>query len=343
VRIRSVVGTAVVALSMAAADARDGELVKRGRVLMGTTCEVRSFGAETEVGAALDLALDRIAEIEQALTTWRPDGELARWNATCARGPQRIDVSADLLRALDGARAWARRTGGLYDPAIGALASAWGLRAGGRVPDEAERNRARGLGSWRNFEVRRVESSARCLTAGVELDLGGYGKGFALDEAARVLRERGIESALFNFGGQVLALGVPPDSRGWVVELAHPEDRSRPVAALLVRDASVATSSNGELGFELDGRRYGHVLDTRTGWPVEWRAAVTVVARRAADADALSTALLVRGPGRAPGFLPRGAAFLALEPEGPRARVTAGTPRLVERLIWLDGEPARAE
>ncbi len=301
--------------------------VTRARPLMGSICEARAFGDAALAGAALDLALDRIAALEDVMTTWRKDGELARWNVACKEEPRSVRVSQDLVSALDGARRWARRTEGFFNPAIGALVDAWGLKEGGRVPSDAEIDRAR-ESSWHAFEVDRKRSTVRCLAPGVALDLGGYGKGFALDEAARVLRARGIDSALFNFGGQVLALDAPPGEPGWIVEIAHPDERLRPVAELVLRDRSVATSSNAERG---------HVLDPRTGRPAEWRAAVTVVARSAADADALSTALLVAGPERAPRLVGRKAEFVALEAEGDRVRVIAGTPSLVERLRWTEG------
>jgi thiamine biosynthesis lipoprotein len=300
---------------------------------MGSICEARAFGDEVQAGAALDLALDRIAALEDAMTTWRIDGELAVWNAACSKGAKTMPVSPDLLAALSGARRWAERTEGLFDPAIGPLVAAWGLQTGGRVPTDEEIENARALSSWRQFEIDRTKGTVHCLARGVALDLGGYGKGFALDEAARVLREHGIDSALFNFGGQVLVLDAPPGEPGWIVEIAHPEDRLLPVAELVVARASVSTSSNTERG---------HVLDPRTGRPATWRAAVTVVTRSAADADALSTALLVAGREGARSVLPSKAEFVALEGEGERVRVVQGTRSLLERLSWKEGARSTA-
>jgi FAD:protein FMN transferase len=313
------------------------EPVVRGRYLMGSPCEIRAFGEDAErTGAAIEAALDRIAALEDAMTTWRPDGELARLNAVCAKEPARVVVSADLARALAGAREWAARTEGAFDPTIGALVSAWGLREGGRVPADDEIARAVARTSWELFEVDVASSSVRC-SAGVELDLGGYGKGLALDEAAAVLREAGIESALLNFGGQVLALGAPPGEPGWIVELAHPLTRDRAVAELVLHDASLSTSSNAERGFTVGRKHFGHVLDPRTGRPAPWRAAVSVLAPTAAAADALSTALLVVGPDRAEALLPPGAEFVALEARGERpARIVRGSPSLTARLSRIE-------
>ena len=212
-----------------------------------------------------------------------------------------------------------------FDPTIGALVTTYGLHEGGRVPTEAEIAQALERTSWRLLQIDPGASTVHCKQAGLELDLGGYGKGLALDEAARVLRARGVESALLNFGGQVLALGCPPGEPGWVVELAHPADRTRPVAELRLRDASISTSSN---------RERSHVLDPRTGRSATWNATVTVIAPRGEAADALSTALLVAGPEHGPKLLPRNAEYLALDDRDGENLARAGSPGLLARLTW---------
>ena len=176
------------------------------------------------------------------------------------------------------------------------------------------------------------------------LDLGGFGKGYALDEAAAVLAARGVSDALLDLGGQVLALGAPPGEPGWIVEVAHPADRSRPVLALCVRDASVSTSGNAERSFVVEGERFGHLLDPTTGRPVDFLGSVTVIAPRAAAADALSTALAVSR--EVEKRLPTGVEFLFLEPpREPGGAISARAPqafaaRVVEsenvRWPWSD-------
>jgi thiamine biosynthesis lipoprotein len=334
---------AAAVLALAAGLPAAGEpwpIVTRARFLMGTTCEIRAFDTDAvDTGRAIDAALDRMAALEDVMTTWRADGELARLDATCAGGAASAAVSDELARILAGAREWAASTGGAFDPTVGALVTAWGLREGGRVPDRRTLARARTRTSWKGFDVDVAARRVRCAP-GVELDLGGYGKGVALDAAAAVLRAHGIGAALLNFGGQVLALGAPPGEQGWIVDLADPAARDRPVAALTLRDASIATSSNAERGFVARGRRFGHVLDPRSGRPVRWRAAASVVAPTAAAADALSTALLVAGCKRADELVPRGASFVALERRGRRTHVACGSPALVARLAWHEPGPA---
>jgi len=308
--------------------------VERARYLMGTRCEARAFGEPVSTAAALDAALDRIADLEQVLTTYRDDGELARLNAEFERNRpgEPVPISVDLRDALVAALDWARRTQGRFDPTIGAASRAWGLDGTGRVPSSAELDRALRRVSWRLVELDSVPPAARCLSRGVFLDVGGFGKGYALDAAAAVLRSRGVTNALINFGGQVLAIGAPPGEPGWIVDVADPADRDRAVVALRVRDASVATSGNAERYFVDKGTRYGHLLDPRTGRPVPLRGSVTILAAQAAAADALSTALAVAGPAEAPSLLPRGTEFLYLERSDTGISATASSS-LRERVV----------
>lgn len=289
--------------------------VERSRYLMGTICAARAAGDPATVGPALDAALDRIARLEDVMTTYRPGGALARLNRALASGspgaPQIVEPG--LFAVLETALSWAETTGGRFDPAIGGLIETWDLRGAGRVPSEAEIATALGATSWRLVRLDPSRRSVAASRRGVALDLGGFGKGYALDAARAVLEQRGIGRALINFGGQVLAIGAPVGEPGWVVEIADPRDRRRAVASIRVRDASVATSGNGERFFEVQGRRYGHLLDPRTGRPVERGGSMTVLASTATAADVLATALMVEGPAGAERWPKVGAEFLYLE------------------------------
>lgn len=284
--------------------------VARARWLMGTLCEIRAFGPPAATGAALDAALDRIEQLERALTTWTPEGELARLNAACAAGDgaeRPLPVSADLGRALALARDWAARTGGAFDPTIGALADAWGLRSGGRTPPADEIVAARARTGWERFGVSADGRAVRCAP-GTRFDLGGLGKGFALDEAAALLRARGVGRALLDFGGQLLTLGPPPGAAAWPV----PIDGTAEVHGL--RDASLATSGTGERG--------RHILDPRTGRPVPRTGNVRVVAPTATAADALSTAAFVAGPAARARLGGPGIDIVFFDPQSPRSAHT---------------------
>jgi thiamine biosynthesis lipoprotein len=142
-----------------------------------------------------------------------------------------------------------------------------------------------------------MESRSIMLPPGMELDLAGIAKGYAVDRAAAILREHGVERGMVNLGGNIYAIGSPPGEDGWPVGIRDPRGGSSVVGSLLLEDQAVATSGNYENYIELEGQIYGHIIDPRTGRPVSRTLSVTVVAPRALDADALSTGLFVLGPG----------------------------------------------
>jgi FAD:protein FMN transferase len=294
--IATLLGLAILGLSpRGAAAATAPHRAERARLLMGTVCRITAYGADREgTATAVEAALSEIAAVEAVLSTWRLDTEMSRVNRMAVHGPVTVSPLLEdfLLRSLE----LAERTGGAYDPSVGALVDAWDLRGEGRIPTAAELERAlRAVGHGRvALDARRGQ--VVFLAPGLWIDTGGSGKGFALDRAAQVLRREGIASALLDFGGQLLAMGAPPGESVWTVAVADPKDRERPALVLELRDASLATSSQSERSRQVEGRHVGHILDPRTGAPVERWGSVTVRAPDATAADGLSTALFVLGP-----------------------------------------------
>jgi thiamine biosynthesis lipoprotein len=272
--------------------------VDRARYLMGTVCQGSVFPSEgiTAEGSAqaLQAAFDEIARLEAVLSDYREDSELSRMNREAGAAP--FPCSSDLFEFLLAAIGYSRETGGAFDVTAAPLVSLWDLRGAGRIPSSAEIERARRQVGFSLLGLDRTRSTVRFQAPGMRLDPGALGKGFALDAAARTLRSRGVRSAMLDFGGQILAIGAPPGAAAWEIDVAHPLDRSRPVTSLMVRDQSVATSGSSERGLIVEGRRLGHVVDPRTGAPIEALGSATVIAATGAEADALSTALLVMGP-----------------------------------------------
>jgi FAD:protein FMN transferase len=276
--------------------------VARARFLMGT-----SLSIETDAPApagALDAAFDEVARLEGILSNWRRTSELSRLNDLGAS--VRVRCSAELFGAVRVALRWAEATDGAFDPTVEPLVRALGLRGDeGRLPgaEEVPKPGPRGTEpsaplpiGWRHVHLHRPARSIRFDVVGMGLDLGGIGKGMALDAAAGVLRHHGVRRALLDFGGQVLAIRDRRDSPAWTIGIADPEDRDRVIAVIGIDALSVATSSNSERFVETPHGRIGHLLDPATAGPARFRGSVTVAARDATSADALSTALFVMGP-----------------------------------------------
>jgi thiamine biosynthesis lipoprotein len=279
---------------------------------MGTLFTFRAGGDSAAVGRALDAALDTVASLEARLSNWRSTSELSRLNATGSG-----ELSPELAAVLDSAMALARVTSGAFDPTVEPLTLTWDLRGEGRVPSVHELAAARARVGWERVQLGGTTGvQQHAGLGGTALDLGGIGKGFALDRAADVLRARGVARAALDAGGQWREFGAERCSL-WV---AHPADRDRPAVHVAMSDGSLSTSSQSERFVRAGGRRIGHVLDPRTGQPLATRASVTVWARSGTRADAFSTALLVMGHDGARAFAAAhpDIGVLWLEPQGRR-------------------------
>ncbi len=279
----------------------DGDLhtIVVGREAMGCRFEVVFNAGEvaeaTELGCG---ALDLVDEVEARISVYRGSSELAAVNAAAGEW---ATVSPDTLTLLALARSLHEATAGGFDIAAGPLVRAWGfLRRQGRTPSDAELDAAVAVSGTRWLELDPAGGRARLSVAGAELNPGAIGKGWAIDRAVEWLRAAGVASVLVH-GGQssVRASGIQgpalPGRSGWKVGLRHPHRPGRRLATITLADRALGTSGSGTQFFIERGRRLGHILDPRTGRPAEGVIAATVLAERAAEADALATALYVLG------------------------------------------------
>ena len=319
--------TIVLAPASAGAAERTGANVTRARWLMGTLWTFTATAAPADsaaTGRALDAALDSVAALERSLSNWSPTSELSRLNAAGTRDT----VSQALAAVLDSALALAAETGGAFDPTVEPLTVAWDLRGAGRVPDPGAIAAARARVGYARVSIAHhgPRSTAAVDLGGGALDLGGIGKGYALDHAAALLAARGVRGFVLDAGGQRLA-----DANGaaWV---AHPLDRDRPAVRVRAPRGSLSTSVQRERELVVRGRRVGHVLDPRTGEPAPAMASVTVAAPSGTRADALSTALLVLGRDAARDWAVAHPAIgvLWIEPRGRAAVVHAWNLEVLE-------------
>jgi thiamine biosynthesis lipoprotein len=247
--------------------------------------------AQASVRAA-SAALDEVARLEQQLTVFRADSEISRINQQAAT--RAVPVEPALFELLGLCQELSRLTAGAFDITAGPLSRCWGfLRRQGRIPTPEEIEAARSNVGGEKF---RLEGGAiRFAHSGVELNLGSIGKGYALDRIAGQLRGEAPTALLSGGSSSMRALGRGERGRGWTVGIRHPRKLQQRMAVLRLRDAALATSGGEEQFFEYEGRRYGHIIDPRTGWPAGGIASATVVASSAAVADALATAFYVGG------------------------------------------------
>ncbi|HKE00122.1 MAG TPA: FAD:protein FMN transferase [Planctomycetota bacterium] len=302
--------------------------VERRLAAMGTSLEVVvEAGTRESALLASEAAVRAIEAAEARLSTWRRDTELARLNANPAGEPFRL--SPELARDLERARALWRETNGAFDPGVGALVDAWGVREGGRRPDPSTVARLRDVGGLAALELH--DGVAVRRSAELRIEEGAFGKGIALDDAVSALRAAGATRALLDFGGKVAVLGA--EAAAFPVGVADPRDRSRMLATARLESGSLATSGDSERGLRVDGKPCSHILDPHTGAPVRSFGSMTVWASDATTADALATGLYVFGPDAALAFAHArpGIEVLVIEADGARRRLRA-TPGLVARL-----------
>lgn len=302
--------------------------VERTVVLMGTTARFAADAADRDAALARLERMVRVVEATEAeLSTWRNDSALSELNRQPPGETRAVPAAlCGLLGRLEG---WQRATAGAFDPAIGSLIDAWGLRAAGRRPGGEELHAARGRAGWRRLGFDREVCSVTRKTD-VRLDAGAFGKGEALRRLVEV--SAGGDPWMVDFGGQI-AVGGKPAGAGWPVAIAHPARRHQAALALTLTTGSLATSAASERSRVVDGRPVAHILDPRTGQPIHRPESVTVWHEDPLAADVLSTALYVMGADEGLDHAERhGLAALFLVPDSGRdaAPVTIRASRMFE-------------
>lgn len=250
--------------------------------------------AAVEAAQAQLAAADRL---EAQLSIFREHSEVSLLNRrAAAEAEAAVPVSASLFELLRLCRLLYRDSKGAFDITSAPLSRCWGfLRRAGRIPTDAELQVARSLVGGDKLLLDDAEQSVRFAQAGVEINLGSIGKGYALDCLQADLRRRARVALISAGASSFYAVGAGVRQRGWQVGIRHPRRRQRRLAILKLRDAALATSGDEEQYFEYAGRRYGHIIDPRSGQPAAGVTSVSVVASSAAVADALATAFYVGG------------------------------------------------
>ncbi len=287
-----------------------GAPLRRSQLLMGTTLTITLDAPDD---GAFQACFDEVRRLEGLLSDWDERSELSALNRSGAHA-----VGPELEELLGRSLEIAGQSQGAFDPSVGPLVVLWRTaRSSAVLPACADLERARVLVGWQRIELDRAAHAARLVRPGMALDLGGIGKGYALDQAAAILRARGSARALLDFGGQLLALAAPQGRSGWPVRVRDPRGGEQPLYELELCNRSLSTTSDDQQGLVLGGKRYSHVIDPRSGAPVEGRLAACVLAPDGTRADAWSTALYVLGAESGLALAEKaGLAALVLEADG---------------------------
>ncbi len=332
-------------VSFSDGDAADSPYKERRWAVMGTYAEakVRASRAKRAERAleGVRLAFD---EADRALSNWSDESALAKLNAEANRGA--VSVTDPILRScLDAAFDAAEASDGAFDPTVGPLVRLWGFRPKSpRIPTDEEIARALAVTGWGKVGRETGTPSIRFPIEGMELDLGGIGKGCALDLARERLVALKAEAGLIDLGGNLLVFGTPPAGGPWKIGIRDPERKGALAAYLNLDGGIVATSGQYENAAVVDGTRIAHIFDARTGRPADSDVlSATAIAESGARADAASTALLVAGSKQAEDLLTRlgGVEAVLVVRRGGKTEVLASRS-LAGRLVLTDELADRA-
>lgn len=267
---------------------------------MAAVNEVQVYAPDVSAARSLAaLAIAEVRRIEAKYSRYRAESIVSRINAAAGGAPVAID--AETAKLLDYVDACFRQSRGRFDPTSGVLRRAWRFEPGAPIP--APRELAPLLAAIGWHRVERTADTVRLPKAGMELDFGGFGKEYAVDRAATVLREAGAESAIVNLAGDLAVLGARPDGSPWRIGVRHPRNDALAIATLPVASGAIATSGDYERYVEVDGERHCHVLDPRTGRPARGFQSVTVHAASCLVAGSASTIAMLFGRDAGLGWL----------------------------------------
>jgi FAD:protein FMN transferase len=280
---------------------------------LGTRCQMRLCAtSENAATMAARQAIAEIHRIEAKYSRYRDDSIVSHINALAGSG-EAISVDEETSGLLGFAAQMHEYSDGLFDITSGILRRVWDFKSG-RLPDEDAVRALLPMVGWQH--VAWDGRSIALTRAGMQLDFGGFGKEYAADSAATVLIGAGVRGGTINLGGDVRIVGPHPDGSPWVLGVSHPRQPGEVVASIELDSGALATSGDSERYMDVGGRRYCHILDPRTGWPVEHWQSISVVGPACLAAGALTTIAMLKGEGAHDFLREQGVGFLSIDPSG---------------------------
>ena len=297
--------------------------------------------SEAAAKRGFDAAFRRIERLDNILSDYDPESELSRLNRT-APSEHPVSVGSDLWAVLHYAQSLSKQSDGAFDVTVGPLSRLWRrARRQRELPSSEMLDEARAATGYAFLRLDEERQTAQLLQPNMRLDLGGIAKGYAADEALAELRAAGLSSALVDASGDMAFGDAPPDKPGWQVGIAPLNADDPPSRFLHLSNCGIATSGDAWQYVEIDGQRYSHIVDPRTGLGLTDRSSVTVIAADGISADALASAVSVLGPRAGIALIDAIDSAAALIVRAPHGDVETFESRRFEQ--FLAGQPRRAE
>lgn len=274
---------------------------------MGSTYSIVIYDEDRDrMEAAAEKAFNEAKRLDGLLSNYLPDSVWNEVNRYAAERP--VHVPQDLFDLLSACVEYSRKSDGAFDITVGPLMKVWGFYKGsGHLPRQGEVRKALASVSYKNIVLNPADRTVRFARAGVELDPGGIGKGYAVDRMVDILKREKITIALVSASGSsIFGMGAPPGEKGWTIGIRDPKDESRTVQDIVLKDQSLSTSGNYEKFFEADGKVYAHIMDPRTGYPAPGMLSVSIVSPRTIDSEAWCKPFFINGRAWASKHKPEG-------------------------------------
>lgn len=265
----------------------------RTEFVLGTVCSLR---LDKPNDAAMDAAFARLRALEDTLSVNKDGSQIDAVNAAAGKSP--VKVGPEALAIIKKGLRYAELSGGEFDPSVGPLVKLWGIGSDhARLPAQSEIDAAKALIGYKDIVVDEAASTVFLRRPGMALDLGSATKGYAADEVAKILKAKGVKSAIIDLGGNILVIGEKGGSKPWRVGLQDPDaERGNYIGVASLDDCTMVTSGVYERFFIEGGKRYHHILDPKTGYPAQnGLTSVTVISKLSFDADGVTTMLFVLG------------------------------------------------
>lgn len=282
------------------------KLFKKAALSMGTVFEVTIYSSDKYIAEkTFNDVFQELNRLDYLMSNYKKESVLSQLNNNASTEP--VDCNKELADVIEQSLHYSEITDGAFDITIGPLMKKWGFfKKQGRIPGREELASVLESVSYKNIilEEKPINSLAKeqitvktvfFKNPNTQIDLGGIGKGYAVDRVHSVLKLNGINSALINFAGNIYTFGTPPGKESWVIGLQHPRESEGLLGTFEIKDKAVSTSGDYEKFFTIEGKRYSHIIDPRTGNPVKGIVSVTIVTDNATRADALSTGVFVLG------------------------------------------------
>ncbi len=269
---------------------------KHTQILMGNRFEI-TVEADTEVKADefLKMAVNEISRIEAILSTYQPHSETNLINENAGKKP--VIVSEETISLIVRSKKISEITQGAFDISYGSIDKRfWNFETKmTTLPDEALAKKNIALIDYRNIEVNLIEKTVFLKNKGMRIGFGGIGKGYAAERAKHLLKNNGVKAGIINASGDLSCWGIPESGKPWTIGIAHPDFSELPFSTLEVTDLAIATSGNYEKYAMIDGKKYSHTIDPKTGFPIHGIKSVTMISPNAEISDAFATPISIMG------------------------------------------------